>query len=83
MRKIDFIVIGAQKAGTSALDSYLRQHPEIGMPADKKELHFFDNETIFANTPVDYHGLETKFIRREDINVYGETTPYISTGNPA
>src|SRR5688572_12330305 len=36
-----FLVIGAQKAGTTWLSDMLRQHPAISMP-DRKELHFFD-----------------------------------------
>lgn len=38
----DFIIIGAQKAGTSSLYSYLIQHPGI-LPALDKEVHFFDS----------------------------------------
>ena len=37
----DFLVIGAQKAGTTALYAYLRWHPEIVGPA-WKEVSFFD-----------------------------------------
>lgn len=37
----DFIVVGAQKAGTGALRSYLRQHPLI-VTSHEKEVHFFD-----------------------------------------
>jgi len=37
----DFIVIGAQKSGTSSLHAYLKQHPQI-ISAVKKEVHFFD-----------------------------------------
>jgi hypothetical protein len=36
----DFIVIGAQKGGTTALFAYLLQHPQVGRPW-KKELNFF------------------------------------------
>ena len=37
----DFIVIGAQKSGTSSLSAYLEQHPDIaGVFA--KEIHYFD-----------------------------------------
>ena len=39
----DFIIIGAQKGGTSSLFSYLNQHPQLQLP-DKKEIHFFDND---------------------------------------
>ena len=37
----DFLVLGAQKAGTTALYAYLRRHPQIGGPA-WKEVSFFD-----------------------------------------
>jgi len=43
-RHLDFLVIGAQKAGTTALDAYLREHPELCLPEERKELHFFDTE---------------------------------------
>lgn len=39
----DFIIIGAQKGGTSSLFSYLKQHSQLQLP-DKKEIHFFDND---------------------------------------
>ena len=39
---------GVQKAGTTVLDAYLRHHPAIQMPMKAKELHYFDNEQIFA-----------------------------------
>jgi len=42
--QVNFVIGGTQKGGTSALDSFLRQHPEICMPATRKELHFFDRE---------------------------------------
>jgi hypothetical protein len=38
--KVSFVVGGAQKGGTTALDSFLRQHPEICMPHTGKEIHF-------------------------------------------
>lgn len=37
----DFIIIGAQKCGTTSLYNYLIQHPCI-FPAFRKELNFFD-----------------------------------------
>jgi hypothetical protein len=37
----DFIIIGAQKCGTSTIFKHLGKHPEIKLPR-KKELHFFD-----------------------------------------
>lgn len=38
--ELDFIVIGAQKAGTTTLYEYLRRHPEICMPAGKEAPYF-------------------------------------------
>src|SRR6187397_1377370 len=37
----DFLILGAQKAGTTALYSYLRRHPAIVGPS-WKEVSFFD-----------------------------------------
>ena len=39
----DFTIIGAQKAGTTALYEYLSKHPQI-QPTKEKELHYFDSE---------------------------------------
>ena len=36
----DFVIIGAQKSGTSSLYDFVVQHPAI-LPAAKKELHYF------------------------------------------
>lgn len=36
----DFLIIGAQKAGTTSLYNCLKQHPAI-LPARKKEIHYF------------------------------------------
>jgi hypothetical protein len=44
-----FLIIGAQKAGTTALYDYLSQHPRI-VPSRDKELGFFSPE-LFADWP--------------------------------
>lgn len=38
----DFLIIGAQKSGTSWLRVTLANHPEIDFPSDPFELHFVD-----------------------------------------
>ncbi len=38
--KIDFLIIGAQKSGTTSLHDYLGQHPAIFMP-ERKDIPFF------------------------------------------
>jgi len=37
----DFMIIGAQRSGTTSLFYYLSQHPQI-LPSFTKEVHFFD-----------------------------------------
>lgn len=41
----DFVIIGAQKSGTSSLYHWLRQHPQL-KTSFKKEVHFFDGGVI-------------------------------------
>jgi len=60
IRRIDFSIAGAQKAGTTALALYLRQIPEIFIP-ERKETHIFQLsdhvavnkavQSIFASAP--------------------------------
>lgn len=42
----DFIIIGAQKGGTTSLYDYLSASPDMN-PARKKELHFFDVDAAY------------------------------------
>lgn len=42
-----FLIIGAQKAGTTALFHYLSKHPEI-VGAKNKEVHFFNSESNYS-----------------------------------
>ena len=37
----NFLIIGDSKAGSTSLYSYLRQHPEVYMPSELKELRYF------------------------------------------
>ena len=47
-----FLIIGAQKAGTSSLAHYMRQHPQL-IRAWRKEAHFFDGRSEFLDKPAD------------------------------
>lgn len=40
-RQPNYLIIGAQKSGTTSLYAYLNQHPQV-VPAETKEVHFFD-----------------------------------------
>jgi hypothetical protein len=43
MKKPNLFIVGAPRCGTGSLWTYLRQHPEIFMAAEK-ELYFFDSD---------------------------------------
>jgi hypothetical protein len=46
MAAIRFLIIGAQKAGTTSLFEYMRRHPQIHMPR-QKEMAFFSTERYY------------------------------------
>jgi len=53
--KPDFLIVGAQKSGTTSLFSILKQHSRI-IGAYKKEIHFFDDDEQYAaNAYYKYH----------------------------
>ena len=70
-RRLDFAVIGAQKAGTTALWSFLRQHPQI-YDRGRKELHAFDRDT-YGRRP--HPALAARLLRRPRGTVVGDVTP--------
>ena len=72
-KKVSFLVCGTQKGGTTALDAYLRTHPEICMSMNK-EVHFFDNEELFSGERPDYSIYHRCFSPHGD-QLLGETTP--------
>jgi hypothetical protein len=41
-----FLIVGAAKAGTTSLYQYLRQHPDVYMPASIKETFFFSRVSV-------------------------------------
>lgn len=79
MFKVNFLVAGTQKGGTTALDYYLRTHPDISM-AREKEVHFFDNDKNFQGD-VDYSAYHSHFDNQE--GVVGESTPIYMYWLPA
>src|SRR5256885_16741616 len=79
---VNFVIGGTQKGGTSALDSFLRQHPEICMPETRKELHYFDREKNFAKRP-DHKKYHANFRPSPGQRVIGEATPIYMYWNAA
>jgi hypothetical protein len=47
MKTPDFFIVGAPKCGTTAMNFYLQQHPDIFM--SKKEIHFFGRDLDFRD----------------------------------
>ena len=74
---IGAIICGAQKAGTTSLSYYLRQHPELEV--SREELHFFDNEKINWESP-NYKDCENKFRTPNKIKI--DHTPIYMFLNP-
>jgi hypothetical protein len=73
-RRVDFIIGGTQKGGTSALHAYLKEHPQICM-AGRKEVHFFDDETVFRSDSPDYSKFHSAFAPKPHHKLLGEATP--------
>ena len=81
LERLDFIVAGAQKCGTTALHYFLSKHPNIALP-DKQEMHFFDNDEIFSQL-VDYELLHEHFPPVSRSTIAGECTPIYIYWKPA
>jgi hypothetical protein len=74
MFRVDFIIAGAQKCGTSAIFHFLSQHPEISL-THKDEIHFFDTDQYFEASDVDYDTYHEFFNSNENDKLFGEKTP--------
>ena len=57
---LDFIVIGAQKSGTTTLFEYLVKHPQLCLPASK-EAPFFNSQTKYGPLHYDQANLAASF----------------------
>lgn len=66
-----FIVVGAQRAGTTWLYECLKEHPEVFVP-DVKELHFFD---LHYENGIDDYKLNFPDSLIEGKKTWGEVTP--------
>jgi hypothetical protein len=73
-RTVDFVICGTQKGGTTALDAYLREHPEVCM-ADRKEVNFFDKDRYFTDKRPNYSKYQAYFSPKRTHKVLGEATP--------
>lgn len=82
-QRVEFVIAGAQKAGTSALHQYLRRHPQLFLPA-RKELHFFDNESLHWPGGDDlYDRYHQAFHEAAAGSIWGEATPIYMYWEPS
>jgi hypothetical protein len=81
--KVNFVIGGTQKGGTSALHAFLRQHPEICMPSNLKEVHFFDREEMFRGSKPDYEKYHVHFQCDSQHRAIGESSPIYMYWNAA
>lgn len=66
-----FVIIGAQKAGTSTLYNLLIRHPQVG-GADRKEVHYFDTNYNRGD-----RWYQSRFpIKTVRYRISGEASPY-------
>jgi hypothetical protein len=72
IRKVDFVVVGAQKAGTTALFDHLSDDPRLNL-STVKETHFFDDESVDWAAP-DYGPYHAHFDLARP-GPMGEATP--------
>ena len=74
--RLGFMIVGAQKCGTTALAHFLSRHPEIGM-ASPKEPHLFDSPRYSSDwTPEQIDERYRSFFNHcGDAVIRGEATP--------
>ncbi len=73
MPKPNFIIIGAQKCGTTSLYNYLTRHPQI-LPATRKEVHFFDLR--FDKKRINWYYNQFPQTETPNQTITGEASPY-------
>ena len=73
---VDFVIVGAQKCGTTALGLFLARHPEIGM-SSQKEVHLFDQPDYAPGTTAAEIDARYRryFAHVDDARIRGEATP--------
>ncbi len=90
IERLDFIIAGVQKGGTSALHYHLDQHANVTMAhpeeahlVDHPRRHFFDDEKRFAAGNVGYEILHEGIQLKRQSLVTGSVTPIYTYWKPA
>ncbi len=74
--RVNFLIAGVQKAGTSSLYQLLKRHPAVGL-SSVKEVHFFDDENLDWSKPP-YDRYHSYFPKKRGATAWGEATPIYS-----
>lgn len=88
----DFLIIGAEKAGTTSLYEYLKQHKRIYFPDGVKETHFFTHwktdwgkgsDGYLVKNPDDLNEYKSLFEGSPSESLVGEASPSYLCAEPA
>lgn len=79
MARLDFIVIGAQKAGTTSLHEYLAGHAALHLPAGK-EHPFFSHDAVVERGWAEFE--QRVFADAPADRLWGKATPQYMYGAP-
>lgn len=72
MRIPNFFIVGAPKCGTTAMNDYLSEHPEIFM--GPKELHFFGSDLVYTQPRITKEQYLSRFLKAEGEKRIGEAS---------
>lgn len=72
-RRPNFFIVGAPKCGTTAMNVYLRQHPQIFMPT-RKDIGFFGQDLQFHWPRITREQYLSLFLRADEAIRVGETS---------
>lgn len=84
IKKPDFFIVGAPKSGTTAMNYYLKQHPEIFIP-EVKEIHYFgtDLDFRFLSERINLNQYLSLFSKAQYEKRIGETSVWYLYSNSA
>jgi hypothetical protein len=76
-KKLDFIIIGAGKSGTTTLHELLKSHPQLTVP-EMKEVPYFSDDRVYEKGMTRY--LDTWFKAADKNSLWGTITPHYMLG---
>lgn len=78
-QKVNFLIGGVQKSGTTSLHSMLQSHSNVFLPV-QKELHYFNSERYYQGRDTGFDNYHRHYLNAKENQLRGEATPaYIYT----